>query len=266
MNPVKPLSLLLIEDEVEECIKFKDCVNSRGDAVFIGMTGSSYEGIKLLKNYLPEGVILDLELHKGSGSGLQFLMDFKEIKLGFKPIIIITTNVMSNVVYNHAHSIGVDMVFYKGQPDYSPDIIINTMLALRKSLHTTPGSVPIDILSPESPEELRARISDRIDSELDLVGVSPRLKGRQYLKEAIILLLGGETEAFDSVITQLTIIHKHSYTTISRAMQTAINTAWQSVSIEDLQVHYTARINIRTGVPSPTEFIYFYASKIRKTM
>jgi hypothetical protein len=62
------------------------------------------------------------------------------------------------------------------------------------------------------------------------------------------------------------ISRKSSYSAIIRTMQTAINNAWESTAIEDLNVHYTARIDIRTGVPSPTEFIHFYADKIHKAM
>lgn len=47
-------------------------------------------------------------------------------------------------------------------------------------------------------------------------------------------------------------------------MQTAINYAWRISSIDDLMTHYTARINHQTGVPTPTEFIYYYADKIKK--
>ena len=47
-------------------------------------------------------------------------------------------------------------------------------------------------------------------------------------------------------------------------MQTAINYAWRVSSIDDLMAHYKARINYETGVPTPTEFIYYYAEKIRK--
>ena len=47
-------------------------------------------------------------------------------------------------------------------------------------------------------------------------------------------------------------------------MQTAINNACRKSPIEDLMLHYKARINYETGVPTPTEFIYYYAEKIRK--
>ena len=269
MNQAKPLSLVLIEDDLAECVKFKDCVNRRGDAVFVGMTSSSFEGINLVKNYLPEGVVLDLELHKGSGSGLQFLESISATKLGLRPIIVVTTNTTSNVVYNTAHVSGADMIFYKGQAGYSVDMVINTLQALRKSLQCAQpqqGMLPGDIQSIETPAELKTRLTDRIDTELDLIGINHRLKGRAYIEEGVYLLLIAEKGSDDSVIRQLALTYKHSYTTISRAIETAINDAWKSSPIDELQMHYTAKINYHIGVPTPTEFLYYYADKIRKTM
>ena len=65
MRKNKPMPLLLIEDSVAECVKFKNCENNRTDIVFVGMTGSSIEGLRYVKTHMPEGVILDLELHRG---------------------------------------------------------------------------------------------------------------------------------------------------------------------------------------------------------
>lgn len=49
-------------------------------------------------------------------------------------------------------------------------------------------------------------------------------------------------------------------------MQNAILHAWRISSLEDLTALYTARINYETGVPTPTEFIYYYADKIKKML
>ena len=46
----------------------------------------------------------------------------------------------------------------------------------------------------------------------------------------------------------------------------AINNAWRSTSIDDLMMHYKARINYETGVPTPTEFIYYYKDKIKESL
>jgi ActR/RegA family two-component response regulator len=266
MNFEKPMPLLLIEDDVAECVKFKDCSNRRTDITFVGMTGSSIEGMQLVKSRLPEGIILDLELNKGKGSGLQFLDDLKDVELARHPIVVVTTNSPAEVVYNHVHDNGAALVFYKRKPDYSPDMVLNHLLVLRKSLYAMSGELPDALQSLETPEERWERISKRIETELDLIGMSPKYKGRKHFHEAIELLISIDKGESESVINQVAAAHKTSYSAIIRTMQTAINDAWKSCAVEDLHTHYTARIDIRIGVPSPTEFIHFYADKIRKVM
>jgi DNA-binding NarL/FixJ family response regulator len=267
MDKNRPMPLLLIEDDVADCIQFKNCVNNRTDVTFVGMTGSSSEGLKYLQALMPEGIILDLELHKGTGSGLLFLAELKKADLTIKPIIIVTTNSPSNIVYNHVRDFGVDMIFYKRQTDYCAEMVVNTMVSLRKSWFAVGRSnMPGDLHTIESPEEHRKRIMERIYTELDLIGIGVRYKGREYFEDAIFALINKEKNSSDAVIYQVAELRKATYSSVIRAMQTAINRAWETSSIEDLQKYYTARVNINTGVPSPTDFIHYYADKIRKTM
>ena len=44
------MKLLLIEDDKRECEKFKNIVDKRYDIEFVGITNSSEEGLKILKN------------------------------------------------------------------------------------------------------------------------------------------------------------------------------------------------------------------------
>ena len=267
MSEKTPMSFLLVEDDVTECRRYKDYADGRTDIVFVGMTGSSFEAIRYLQTRMPEGVILDLELHKGKGSGLQFLADLKDSGMPMRPVVVVTTNSPSAVVYNHVHSNGADLVFYKRQADYNPELVINTMLSLRKSLHSVRrDDMPDDMQTTESPEERRIRITERINTELDLIGVFVKYKGRAYLQEAIFLLISKEKDSSEAVFYQVAENHRSSYSSVARAAQTAINSAWEHSSVEDLQLYYTARVNFKTGVPSPTEFIHYYADKIRKTM
>jgi len=267
MDAARPMPLLLIEDNPAECMEFVNCVRHRTDIRFVGLTGSGFEGLRLLKSRRPECVILDLELKKGTGSGLQFLADLRNERIMPRPIVVVTTNSASELVYDHVHDNGADLVFFKRQADYSPEMVIGTLLALRKFLRTVRyGDIPDDLRTAESPEERRARILERIDVELDLIGIDLRYKGRTYLRKAIFLLLTKEKNTSDAVFYQVASDCKTAYSSVIRAVQTAINRAWDNSGIEDLQAHYTARISIHTGVPSPTEFIHYYAHKIRRSI
>ena len=115
MEKERPMTILLLEDEEIEVNKFKEFVNTRNDVKLVKTTNSSKDAIEAAKTYIPEGIIVDLELHKGEGSGLEFLEKLQKIKLDFKPLIVITTNVVSEIIYNHVRKLGADFIFYKKQ-------------------------------------------------------------------------------------------------------------------------------------------------------
>lgn len=264
MNKEKPMPILLIEDDESEVNNFKEYMETRDDVKLVKHTNSSYEGLEYVKKYIPEGIILDLELHKGEGSGLSFLEEIRKINLDFKPLIVVTTNVSSDIIYNHIHTLGVDFIFYKKQADYNPEIVINSMIPLRETLYSNKGNNAKIKTTTETPAEHEERIREKINSELDTIGISSHLKGRKYLFDAILYLLEKDKDNNISVFNYLANTYKIGNSSISRAMQTAINHAWRKSPIEDLEKHYKARINFETGVPTPTEFIYYYAEKIRK--
>lgn len=261
MSREKPMPILLIEDDEYEINSFKEVIQARDDVKLVQYTNSSYVGLEYVKKYIPEGIILDLELHQGEGSGLDFLENIKRSNLDFKPLIVVITNVFSEIIYNYIHALGVDFIFYKKQSDYNPEIIINSMVSLRETLYS--NKINTIKTTTETPIEYEERIKEKINSELDLIGISTHLKGRKYLFDAIFYLENNNNDK-ESVFYYLANKYKVGNSSVSRAMQTAINNAWRKSPIEDLMLHYKARINYETGVPTPTEFIYYYAEKIRK--
>lgn len=262
----KPMSILLIEDDEFECKKFDNYVETNPNIKLVGITNSSDKGLEYFKTYLPEAVIVDIELHKGQGSGLEFIENIKKNMSQFRPIIVVTTNAYSTILYNKLHDEGVDLVFYKKQIDYSPKLIISTLLSLRKTLYKFNASKKESEVFEESIADRESKISNKINTELDLIGISSHLKGRKYIHDAIMYLIKEENETDETVFNYLANVHKRSSSSISRVMQTAINYAWRTSAPEDLEIYYTAKVNYNTGVPSPTEFIYYYTDKIKKSI
>ena len=68
----------------------------------------------------------------------------------------------------------------------------------------------------------------------------------------------------ENVIRYLTKVYKKSGNTITNGIQNAIMHAWNRTAVDDLLEHYKARVNPETGVPTPMEFIYYYAEKIER--
>lgn len=184
----------------------------------------------------------------------------KTLDLDFKPVIIITTNISSKTVYTYAHENGVDMIFHKLKEDYSPDLVVRNILLLKEIKSNEKLANKIEV---ESANDYKNRISERINRELDLIGISSHLIGRKYIHDSIIYILE-ENENKENVFLHLAKKYKKGNSTIGRSIQTAIEHAWRKSSIEDLQKYYTAVVNYNTGVPTPTELIYYYVEKIKK--
>ena len=258
----KPMKLLIIEDDIVDCNNFINCVKKRNDIEIVGITDSDIEGLKYVKTKSPEGIVLDLELNNsvtGSMDSLGFLTELRKMKLNYEPIVIVTTHVNSKRTYQILHRNGVDLILYKDHPQYSTNLVLNHFINLRQ--------VPIEVVN-KSVEDMiksqREKISDCINSELELIGVTSNLKGRKYIHDAILYLIENENDN-SNLIAYLSKIHKKSATTITNGIQNAIFHAWRITPIEDLTKYYTARVNYETGVPTPMEFIYYYKDKV-KTM
>lgn len=258
------MKLLLIEDDTKACENFRKIAKSRNDIEFIGITDSDIEGIKYVKENVPDAIILDLELNSGTGngSGFEFLKEIKKLNLQVTPKIVVTTNVYSDSVYDYLHSNKVDFIFYKKQAKYSEQNVINTLMILKDYKE---GQQNFIDAAMNMDGNYMQKICNKIDDELDLIGVSTHLQGRKYLYEAIrFLIQNGNNGEKTPIIQYLSKTYKRPSSTISRAMQNAILYAWRISPIEDLATYYTAKINYETGVPTPTEFIYYYVNKIKK--
>lgn len=255
----KPMRILVVEDDLEECNKIIECAKQRKDIEIVGLTDSDIDAIKQVKAKNPEGIMLDLELNNsksGNTDSLGFLEILKDLKCN--PIVIVTTHVNSPRTYEILHRKGVELILYKGHLSYSPNQAFNKFISLRRE----PSSIVENSIESEFKNE-EEKISECINNELDLVGITPNLKGRQYIHDAILYLIKNENSE-ESLTQYLSRIHKKSSSTITNGIQNAIIHGWRVSAIEDLEKYYTAKVNYQTGLPTPMELIYYYVSKVKK--
>lgn len=256
----KPMKILIIEDDLDDCNNFINCIKQRKDVEVVGVTDSDIDGLKYVKTKHPEGIVLDLELNNstsGNADSLEFLTNLKKLKLNYEPIVIVTTHVNSKRTYDILHRKGVDLILYKDHPKYSCNHVLNQFINLRKDTTTITTPSIEEILQDE-----KTKISRCINHELDLIGLTSKFKGRQYIHDAILYLI--ENDKSDvNVIKHLTKVYKKSETTITNGIKNAIIHAWNVSAVEDLLEYYTNRIDPEVGVPRPMELIYYYRDKIK---
>ena len=255
----KPMKILVVEDDLDECNRIIECSKQRKDIEIVAITDSDVDALKHIKAKNPEGIMLDLELNNsksGSTDSFELLENIKKLK--YNPIAIVTTHVNSQRTYDILHRKGVELILYKDHTGYSPNQVFNKFINLRKmSIPIVENSIENEFKSEED------KISELINNELDLVGITQNLKGRKYIHDAVMFLIQHENTS-ESLIQYLSKIHKKSSSTITNGIQNAIIHGWRVSAIEDLEKYYTAKVNYQTGLPTPMELIYYYVSKIKK--
>jgi DNA-binding NarL/FixJ family response regulator len=256
----RELNIMLIEDDASTCKRFAEYVDITDGISIIAVTNNSYRGLEEVKDSVPDAVILDLELNQGKGNGLMFLQELKEVSIPYKPYILVTTNNSSSVTYDCARELGADFIMSKHQEDYSEKSAIDFLLMMKDIIQNNIQRKQPDYSENESTVQREKRLTRLVNKELDLVGISPKAVGYKYLTDAILMVINEQTS---NLCTSIGRKYNKTDSSVERAMQNAINSAWRSNNIDDLITHYTARINPEKGVPTLTEFIYYYANKIK---
>lgn len=254
----KKIAILLIEDDPKECQDLEECIGHKDNMKLVGTTNNVTEALDLAKFHLPDVIILDLELHLGGGNGLEFLSQLQMLYLPHDPYILVSTQNSSQLTLEAARLLGADMIITKYEAGYSAEYVVNTIsllgaVILKPSLTDSPQV-------PQSPAEYEHKLRIRIQSELTRLGLNPKHKGYGYLIDAILLVFQNPQP---NVCVQLGKQYGVNPSSIERAMQNAINRAWNTANPEDLQTFYTAIINSERGVPTVMEFIHYYVQELR---
>lgn len=264
------ISILLLEDDIDTCCEIENCIHHREDVCLVGKTNSSKEALILVKKYKPKAIIVDLELNEGYGTGFEFLTQLRNMQMACNPLIIVNTNVKSPLIYNTLHEGYADLIFCKKQPDYSIEYILNAIVFQGKrflkeeSNNNITGIKKVGTLREEEHKHMERLIT----TELDKIGISPKLKGREYIFYALVYMLSESPKKFREVspLQHVASMYGMFPSSISRGIQTAINTAWNKTPIEDIEACYQAKFSLDTGVPTAMEFIFYYYHKIKEQL
>lgn len=257
---MKQLSVILVEDDPAICREIESYVDGLEDTDLLGVFHDSDKAEQAIRELLPDAIILDLELHRGGGSGITLMQALQQNAPKRMPYILVTTNNTSQLTYEAVRRSGADYIFSKHQQGYRSEDAVDFLRSLKHVL-----SEPREARAPAAAEPVSAPKEDktltrRISRELELVGISPKAVGYQYLMDCIRIVIDGPQQNLCAIIGKK---YGKTDSSVERAMQNAIAKAWRTTPIDELLAHYRARISSEKGVPTMTEFIYYYANKLR---
>lgn len=269
----KTMKILILEDEASDRAEFIRCAEGTEDVSIVGCTANANEALTIFKKESPDAVIIDLELHDGSGNGLQFLSSLRAVTHNNEAFLLVTTNNSSHTTHEAARKLGADFILTKYETDYSAEYVIDFLKMMHsticaKSTNTRPKTKMESEAGASVTADNQKYIHDITEAELISfirdeiirIGVSPKSVGFQYLSDAVFIKL---TDSNANIYNILGPKYKKSDPSIERAMQYAINRAWRTGDPDELLTNYTARVNSERGVPTIMEFVYFYVSKTK---
>lgn len=275
----EPMKILLLEDDPQDCREIENYVAAQEDVTLVGCTGDAGMALELVPQKCPDAIIIDLELHQGSGNGLQFLKDLKQLRLSYHPYLLVTTNNSSRTTHEAVRAFGADFIITKYESDYSAQYVIEFLRMMSEiiearnanpnQVHATPsayadtmhetGTFHVQSATSAPESSGKRSLMQVIYEEMNLIGISPKTVGYKYLADAILIKTQDPNANIYAVLGPR---YQKTDTSIERAMQNAINRAWRTSDPEDLLTYYTARIRSDRGVPTIMEFIYYYATKL----
>jgi two-component system response regulator (stage 0 sporulation protein A) len=117
----------------------------------------------------------------------------------------------------------------------------------------------------QSPKNIEAEVTNIMHE----IGVPAHIKGYQYLRDAIIMVIK-DLDIINSITKQLYPTIARAYNTtpsrVERAIRHAIEVAWSRGQVEAIDALFGYTVSIGKGKPTNSEFIAMVADKLRLEM
>ena len=227
-----------------------DAVSAEPDLELVGDTGDGNEALRLIREELPDLVVMDLIL-----SGMDGLEVLRALHgLEFRPQVLVLSSFVRSNVADLAASEGAD--YYLMKPCRLPTVLER----LRQMAHLRTMD------DGEAPAVCNQSLESVVTSIIHEIGVPAHIKGYQYLREAIIIAVN-DMDVINAVTKILyPEVAKHFGTTASRverAIRHAIEVAWDRGDLETLQKYFGYTVSNAKGKPTNSEFIAMIADRLQ---
>ena len=237
---------VVIADASEEFRQlFADMIESETDLYLTGQTGDGEELLELISRTNPDVVVMDLLLTGMDG------LEVME-KLGEKKPKMLVLSSFSNA------SLTEEVSARGGAYCMLKPCRMSTVLERVRQLASAQTA-------EEEQEDAARLLERRVTAIIHEIGVPAHIKGYQYLREAIILVVN-DMDTINAVTKVLyPAVAKKFGTTASRverAIRHAIEVAWDRGDLEILQKYFGYTVNGAKGKPTNSECIAMIADRI----
>ena len=261
------VTILIADDNQEFARTLANYIQEQEDMEVIGLAKDGEEAIDMITNIAPDVVLLDVIMPHLDGIGV--LEKINMIKSEKKPTCIMLSAVGQDNITQRAISLGAE--YYVVKP-FDIELLIKRIRQLKdfKPSQNSNNFISREIknqyieLNNSSDEEknLEALVTNIIHG----VGVPAHIKGYQYLREAIIMVVKDIdviNQITKSLYPQIAFKFNTTPSRVERAIRHAIEVAWGRGDQKTVENIFGYTISAAKGKPTNSEFIAMIADKLR---
>lgn len=234
----------------------------------VGIARDGKEAVELITNQNPDIALLDVIMPHLDGLGV--LESLQTVKLAKMPMCIMLSAVGQDKVTQRAINLGAE--YYIVKP-FDIELLIKRIKDFK---HYEPGTIKGNYASREikpkyieiAPENKKdeGSLEALVTNVIHEVGVPAHIKGYQYLREAIIMVVNN-IDVINQITKQLypEIALKYGTTPsrVERAIRHAIEVAWGRGQTDTMENIFGYTVSAAKGKPTNSEFIAMIADKLR---
>lgn len=264
------VNVVIVDDNPMILNTLDEVISSEAGLSVIGRADNGKDAIDMIKDTQPDVVLLDLVMPQMDG--ITVVENIKKKTSMLKnPAFIILSAVGGEQMTEEAFQAGANYFLMK---PFDKDILVNKIRRIgKRPVRPVPGKVleaPLKAAIPEEAamnreEYMKEHLETDITKMLHELGIPAHIKGYQYLRDAISMVVR-DREMMEAVTKILyPEIAKKNYTSssrVERAIRHAIEVAWGRGSLEVIDELFGYTISTGKGKPTNSEFIALIADKI----
>jgi len=254
------IKVLIADDNREFCGILRDYFTNDPDFELVDVCTNGMEVLNVLQKQEVQVLILDLIMPYMDGIGV--LEKINSLNLETRPKIVILTAFGQENVTQKAVQLGVDYYILK---PFNLEVLgdrVKQVVRDIKPREENRGGVTTLTVHHGSGKNLEVEVTKVIHE----IGVPAHVKGYQYLRDAIMLVveeinyLGAVTKELYPAIAQK---YDTTPSRVERAIRHAIELAWDRGDVDKINKVFGYTISGEKGKPTNSEFIAIIADRLR---
>ena len=271
------MRILIADDNKDFSDILMEFINRQEDMEVVDVASNGEQACELIAEVQPDIVILDVIMPYLDGIGV--LERVNTLSLEKRPLFVMLSAVGQDKITERALALGAE--YYIVKP-FDMETLANRIRQL-KSMALSGNNNNNTVISTPTPNMAASKqllpktkgmvtghnLEAEVTSVIHEIGVPAHIKGYQYLRDAIIMVIN-DMDILNSITKQLYPSIAKQYNTtpsrVERAIRHAIEVAWSRGKMDTIDKLFGYTVNNGKGKPTNSEFIALIADRLRLEM